>query len=180
MKAYSVSRSLAPLILNLSTRWGWMGTIMPLLINPQERTLVPTEQEGGSQIPFGHFGENYLGAARIWTRDCPANRIVTRMTTLSQLKSSVILFKLPTFNIHPFRSEFFLSFPAIWSEDFYAFYLLGCCTGFRAFLCYHRAYRRIDKKIKTEMKREGEKRVNSESVRICTYASFSLSMSTGM
>jgi hypothetical protein len=144
--------------LTMALGWGWVVNIMPLLIYPQERTLVPTEQEGGGpQIPFGHFGENFLRSARIWTQDFPANRLVTRMTTLSLLQSSVIRFKFPTVSIHPFRSEFFLSFPAIWSEVFDAFYLLGCCTGFQTFYATIDVYRHIDKKIKTVMRRQGER-----------------------
>jgi len=43
MKAHRRSRGIAPLILYLNTRWGWVVNCIPWLLYPQERTLVPTE-----------------------------------------------------------------------------------------------------------------------------------------
>jgi hypothetical protein len=57
MKAYSGSRSIAPLILYLDTRWGCVVNIMPLLIYPRKEPWYPLNRKVvGSHIPFGYFG----------------------------------------------------------------------------------------------------------------------------
>jgi hypothetical protein len=43
MEAYRGIRVVAPLILNLGTRWRRMTKFMPRLLYPQKITLAPTE-----------------------------------------------------------------------------------------------------------------------------------------
>jgi hypothetical protein len=47
MNAYEKSRGIAPLILNIDTRWRSVVNITPLPLYPWERTPVPTESEAG-------------------------------------------------------------------------------------------------------------------------------------
>ena len=56
MKAYRGRRGIAQLILNLSTKLGWMVNLMPLPLYPQERTLVPIEKEAvWAPLPVSTF-----------------------------------------------------------------------------------------------------------------------------
>ena len=46
-KAYRGSRGIAPVILNLSAGWRWVVKFMLHPLYPQDRTVVPIEQEAG-------------------------------------------------------------------------------------------------------------------------------------
>jgi hypothetical protein len=47
IKAYRGIRGIAPLILNLDTRWSPVVIFMPQLLYSEERTPVPIEEEAG-------------------------------------------------------------------------------------------------------------------------------------
>ena len=74
MKTYRDSIVTAPLILNLSSRWGSVVTIMPWLLDPWRRTLA-----GWVPGTSGHFlkRERALDPTRIQTPHCPAHSLVT-------------------------------------------------------------------------------------------------------
>ena len=70
MKIYRRSRSTVSLILNLSTRWGWVVKLTPWLLYPWERNLVPSEQQlGWCQSQFGYFLQKSLSPTWIQTLD---------------------------------------------------------------------------------------------------------------
>ena len=53
MKSDWGSRGIAPLLLNVCTRWRWMICLTPRPHYPQSESLVPIKQEGGWSGPCG-------------------------------------------------------------------------------------------------------------------------------
>jgi hypothetical protein len=86
MKAYSGSRGIAPLILNLSTRWRWVVNFTPQLLYPQKISLVPIDYDAGwAPEPVWTFcrREKCSVCATVRTSDCPIHSLVTVLARLS-------------------------------------------------------------------------------------------------
>ena len=89
LKAYGGRRGIAPLILNLGTRWRWVVSFTPLPIcrPPWKETCFPTSRKlSVPQNRSGSFVEQKsLTFARVRTFDLPARNLVTILKTVSWL-----------------------------------------------------------------------------------------------
>jgi hypothetical protein len=95
MKAYRGSRGIAPLILNIGTRWRWVVSIKPLSFPPPHPHPQPSRKNCGKhwweaewgRKPIWPFGgtEKFLAPAPIWTRGHPARSVITTVTERSRL-----------------------------------------------------------------------------------------------
>jgi hypothetical protein len=58
MKVYRWSTGIAPLILNLGTRWRWVFNLSPRPFYPEKESRYPSNRRlGGPQSRSGRFGE---------------------------------------------------------------------------------------------------------------------------
>jgi hypothetical protein len=84
------SRGIAPLILNLGTRWRWVVCFTPLPLYPRQRSLVPIKQKAGWALePVWTFWwrEKSLFPTAIRTPNWPARSPFAIPTMLLRLRS---------------------------------------------------------------------------------------------
>jgi hypothetical protein len=91
VKTYTKNGGLAPLILNLGTRWSFVVILMTqTLYHGGKKPLGPMkEAAGGPQTRSGGFGgKKYLATAGNQTPDHPAHSLLLILITLSQQRKA--------------------------------------------------------------------------------------------
>jgi hypothetical protein len=99
MKAYWGSGGIAPLIIDLGTRWRWVVSFTPRPLYPQgENPWYPLDRRlGGPQSRSGHSGGGEKNPCHCWeSNSCrPARRRVTELTELPRFP--IIVTSLPKY-----------------------------------------------------------------------------------